>query len=240
MDNQEAKFILKAYRSNGADAGDPIFAQALEQAKNDPTLADWLRREQAFDRAVAAKMTGITVPAGLRQAILTGGKISRAPVAAWRQPSWIGLAAAIVVLLSVGLYWMRFSPSAQMGQFATFAAEDLLHGRHGGHGQPTEAAQAALGNTAIPLSAGLPVDFNTLKQTGCRTLSFAGHDVLEICFRRQSAEVHLYVMRRADYPTMERPLIGQNKGLATAMWGDPQNLYVAVSRAGTSVLKSFL
>jgi len=240
MDNQEAKFILKAYRPNGADAGDPVFAQALTQAQNDPALSEWFRKEQAFDRAVTSKMAGIAVPPGLRQAILMGGKVSSAPRAWWRQPTWVGMAAAFAVLLSVSALWLRSPASASPGQFADFAANDLLHGRHGGHGEATQRAQASLGNPSIPLSAGLPVDFDTLKQTGCRTLSFAGRDVLEICFTRQTAEVHLYVMRRADFPTLEKPEFSEKEGLATAMWADPQNLYVAVSRAGTSALRSIL
>ena len=40
MTNERAKFVLGAYRPNGADAKDPTFAEALEQAKHDPNLAD--------------------------------------------------------------------------------------------------------------------------------------------------------------------------------------------------------
>ena len=41
MTNERAKFVLGAYRPNGADAKDPMFAEALEQAKRDPNLAAW-------------------------------------------------------------------------------------------------------------------------------------------------------------------------------------------------------
>ena len=47
MTNQEAKFTLSAYRANGQDAGDPAFAEALAQAKQDPALGAWLARAQA-------------------------------------------------------------------------------------------------------------------------------------------------------------------------------------------------
>jgi len=40
MNNQEAKFILAAYRPGGQDASDPLFAEALEQVRRDP---DWQR-----------------------------------------------------------------------------------------------------------------------------------------------------------------------------------------------------
>ena len=31
------------------------------------------------------------------------------------------------------------------------------------------------------------IDFEKLRETGCRTLNFAGHDVLEVCFAREGA-----------------------------------------------------
>jgi hypothetical protein len=60
MDNEEAKFILRAYRPNGADAGDAKFCAALEQAKRDPELARWFERELALDKTVAGKVRAIT------------------------------------------------------------------------------------------------------------------------------------------------------------------------------------
>ena len=62
MDNQEAKFILSAYRPGGQDASDPRFAEALEQARRDPVLERWFSESIAFDAAMTEKLGAIAVP----------------------------------------------------------------------------------------------------------------------------------------------------------------------------------
>src|SRR5258706_136048 len=51
MNNQEAKLILQAYRCGGQDASDPLFAEALEQARRDPELAKLVRGRKRAGRA---------------------------------------------------------------------------------------------------------------------------------------------------------------------------------------------
>ena len=70
MNNNEAKFILRAYRPSGRDAADPAFNSALAQAKSDPALGAWLVREQAFDALITKKLRAIVPPPDLREAIL--------------------------------------------------------------------------------------------------------------------------------------------------------------------------
>ena len=102
MNNTEAKFILNAYRPNGRDANDATFSAALAQAKSDPALSVWFAREQAHGAAVAAKLHEVVPPAGLREAILAGGRVSgeklSAPVTTqrsfWNRPVWLAAAAA--------------------------------------------------------------------------------------------------------------------------------------------------
>jgi hypothetical protein len=101
MTNQEAKFTLGAYRAGGQDAGDPVFAEALEQAKRDPALGAWLAREQAHDAIVAAKLREVAPPAGLRAAILAGAQASSTRRVRWKQPVWLAAAAAVALLLAV-------------------------------------------------------------------------------------------------------------------------------------------
>ena len=87
MNNQEAKFILSGYRPNGGDAGDEMFGDALRQAQQDPALAAWFAREQAYDRAVAARLAEIAPPAELRADILAGVRASkRSPRRRWSVP----------------------------------------------------------------------------------------------------------------------------------------------------------
>ena len=46
--NESAKFVLNAYRPNGADARDPIFRAALEQAARDPELGSLVQGATGF------------------------------------------------------------------------------------------------------------------------------------------------------------------------------------------------
>ena len=46
--NETAKFLLNAYRPNGADAQDPVFRDALEQAARDPELGAWFKEQRGF------------------------------------------------------------------------------------------------------------------------------------------------------------------------------------------------
>ena len=41
MTNDAAKFVLHTHRANGADARDPRFRVAFDQAARDPDLARW-------------------------------------------------------------------------------------------------------------------------------------------------------------------------------------------------------
>jgi hypothetical protein len=67
----EAKNILLLYRPGTADAEDPQIAAALALAKRDPELARWLEEHCARQEALRAKFRQITVPAGLKEQIIS-------------------------------------------------------------------------------------------------------------------------------------------------------------------------
>ncbi|MDB6127653.1 MAG: hypothetical protein JWM35_1549 [Verrucomicrobia bacterium] len=245
MSNNEAKFILGAYRANGRDADNSTFADALRQARNDPALAAWLARSQSHDAAVAAKLREISPPAGLREAILAGAKASRAPRMRWRTPTaWLALAASIAVLLTVTVSLRQRLGAAEAARMTDFAVNDTLHARHGSHGAPAGALVAALSQPSTHLGASaLPVDFNALKSTGCRTVSFAGHDVLEVCFKRNGEWFHCYIANRADFPAIRAvsvAALAQQAQLASASWSDATHHFVVVSEAGLEAVKRLL
>lgn len=245
MNNEEAKFLLQAYRPSGHDASDPAFAPALEQAKNDPALARWFAREQAHASAVAAKLRAVQPPAGLREAILAGGRATEQIAAsgsrrAW--PQWLAIAASIAILVAVGVT-TSLRRAASPDALTAFAIDDVVHGRHGGHGEAAKALQVHLSAPEAKLAAGLPMDFATLQKTGCRTLRVAGHDVLEVCFVRNGSEFHCYIGRVGDFrsPTnRDGSEFVQREGLAAATWASGAYRYVVVSDAGLDAVKRLL
>jgi hypothetical protein len=249
MDNEEAKFILRAYRQSGADAGDAAFCAALEQAKRDPELGRWLEREMALDRAVATKLSGIAPPAGLRDAILAGGKMSVLRREDWwRQPRWTALAASIALLIGVvGAGWPRFAAVGEAQRFAEFAMEDLIEASdHAAHGPGMGQLAALVSDPTRGLGGPLPIEFDALKANGCRTVRFAGHDVLEVCFERAGKEFHFYVMKRPEKSRIRTGPDGMRfaktsrEQTVSAVWSDERYVYALVGTGDVGALRTLL
>ena len=244
MNNVEAKFILQGYRPNGADAADATFLAALEQTRADPALRDCFAQEQAFDAAISAKLGEIPPPAGLREAILAGGRVTPSDSTQrswWRQPVLM-VAASVAVLFAAGVAFWPKSVAAN-GAFTQFVLTDAMHSEtHGGHGAEAGALQAALSQPTAHLSAGLPVNFAALRDGGCRTVNFEGHDVLEICFKRDGVWFHCYIAQRADFPALATtaPAVLDKNGASLAAWADASLFYMVVSKAGHSALERLL
>lgn len=70
MDKEQARFILDSFRPDGADAGDPGFAEALQLAMQDRELGEWLAGERAFDASFAAALGTVELPNHLRDDII--------------------------------------------------------------------------------------------------------------------------------------------------------------------------
>lgn len=255
MNNEEAKFILHAYRPDGSDAGDPAFHAALEQARRDPVLEKWFAAQQAFDRAVCARLGGVAPPSDLREAILTGarfGAIEEAPTgggspadqrrrSAW--PAWLGLAAGLAVLLAVGLaLWPKEAEARS--PLLDFALDDTLRqAQHGQHGREVAEFQALLGGADTRLTDSLTVDFESLRRTGCRTVYFDGRPVLEVCFNRDGKWFHCYIARVNDFPAVAprlRPTFRDEAGASAVAWADGNYIYIVASKAGRQALETLI
>lgn len=244
MNTNEAKFILRARRPDGRDDADPRFAEALEQARRDPSLAAWVAREQAFDAMVSDRLREVTPPAGLRDAILAGARMQRA-APWWREARTLAMAAGLAVLLGVAALWSagRIAPGGE--RLALGAMADWEEPTHhpvvmNGRG----ALRAILSDPAARLAGGLPLDFAQMKAAGCRTLRIAGREVLEVCFVREGAgELHLYVALRADFGGDEldaRPMFRERGALASVAWADERHAYVLLSDGGADTLRAVL
>lgn len=70
MDKDQARFILRSFRPDGADVNDKDFAEALALAMENRELGEWLATERAFDAAFANALATVKLPETLRQDIL--------------------------------------------------------------------------------------------------------------------------------------------------------------------------
>lgn len=102
MNSAEAKKILLLYRGQ-IDESDPQFAEALAQAKRDPELTEWVRRQNESYRAVQAKFSQIEPPVDLRDKI-----VRQRPVSFFRphtSPALLKIAAAIALFAAGAVSW---------------------------------------------------------------------------------------------------------------------------------------
>ena len=70
MDKDQARFILRSFRPDGADVGDPDFAEALMLAMENRELGEWLAAERAFDAQFANALGAVDLPENLRDDII--------------------------------------------------------------------------------------------------------------------------------------------------------------------------
>ena len=103
MNTREAKEILLLYRGP-IDDSDPQFRVALDYAKSDPELGQWLREQTKCYDTIRAKLRGIEPRPGLSEKI-----VRRRPIPFPRDWSRIGqLAAAILISASVTALLMKW------------------------------------------------------------------------------------------------------------------------------------
>ena len=155
-------------------------------------------------------------------------------------PAWWAIAAAIVLAFTWSTFFRQPAQAGSLGEFAGFAIDDLRNGHHGGHGAALSALQAMLANPSTHLARGLPVDFAQLKNSGCRTLTFAGCDVLEICFQRAGIEFHCYILPRAGPGAAGTPYHLASNGMNAIAWNDSHYTYAVVGTAGAEAINRLL
>ncbi len=250
MTNQQAQFVLHAYRANGADAADATFGEALEQTRRDPALAQWFASQQRFDRAVSAQLATVQPPAGLREAILAGARASRGdavPVGRlqrrWLSSTWLALAASLALIATISvLVW----PKESLGKEALldFAIADLRGADHEGRvGSEIAKVQAFLGSSDVRLGRGMPVDFARLRADGCRTVSFRGKELLEVCFERDGQWFHCYVAQAKDFPQVAAKLatiFRHADGITAGAWREGEHIFIVASTAGRDAIERLI
>jgi hypothetical protein len=202
--NESAKFVLNAYRPNGADAQDPVFRVALEQAARDPELAAWFKEQRSFDSLIAGKLAEVQPPATLYSAILAGIE-NRAPIRRFTIRPLLALAAVLVLSGSIllPLYMESGSRSKLIEQYqranltmlsSTPAPKlDLVTADF----SRTQEYLAEMKAPCIPFLPGSLLDLPT---AGCKTLYWKGQEFSLTCFRLPSGELlHVFVIDEKSF-----------------------------------------
>lgn len=98
MDKEQARFVLRSFRPDGADVNDADFAEALALAMENRELGEWLAEERAFDAAFANALASVALPETLREDILgclAGERVGFPQAEDTRDAALIGALASI-------------------------------------------------------------------------------------------------------------------------------------------------
>ena len=208
MNNETAKVILSAYRHDGADARDPVFTDALEQARLDPELGRWFEEQRAFDHRIFQAVQRIEPPVPLKEVLTAaaqGPKARTRPRARSWIP-WLALAAVLVVsgLLLVGPLGVNRYNNDSNDTLAAFQKDALamLSGQPGPKldfmTPSLPATQAYIAREQAPLAPTLPAALRNMQTAGCLVTEWRHHRISVTCFLAPGGElVHLVVVPRA-------------------------------------------
>jgi hypothetical protein len=244
MTNDQAKFLLHAYRPGGADAADPALAEALQRARSDPKLAAWFAREQLFAATMAEKLRALTPPPGLRESLLAGHyatAVTQRRHATGRR-IWLPMAAALALCIGAALWW-RFAPipGATLDEFAAnYVARGFLLQERSADVTELKSWLVAQGG---PRPGELPAQFADLRALGCRTLEYQGAEISLLCFERNGKEYHVLVARRDQLRARTAPRgdrLAERNRHVVAWWTDAGNYYVLVSDAARNAVGQLL
>ena len=197
--NEAAMGGLNAYRPNGADAQDPVFRDALEQAACDPELAAWFKEQRSFDSLVAGKLAEFQPPPTLYSSILAG-IANRAPSSRFTLRPLLALAAVLILsgMILLPMYLKNDSRSQLIEQYQRANLTML-----GSAPAPTldlvtadfSRTQAYLADMNAPCIPSLPGPLLDLPTAGCKTLRWNGQEFSLTCFRLPSGELlHVFVI----------------------------------------------
>jgi hypothetical protein len=245
MNNQEAKLILQAYRPGGQDALDPLFAEALEQARRDPELQKWFTEEIALDARIQASLQiAVPIPPGLKSNLLALGKTVR-PVPWWFQPLKLTAAAAVLLVLGLAVFFLLPRKPAQLVSFRETMARYSMQQR--GHivfeTRDMAKIQQWFQGRGMEPNFELPAGPLGGYAEGCRIVDWHDRKAMMICFVLGDGEhMDLFVMDRAGLPGYREsaaPDFADTSGLTTATWAKGDKVYLLTGDSKKLLQKLF-
>ncbi len=245
MNREEAQFILQAYRPNSEDAHDPQFAAALALARQDPVLAQWFAAEQAMDAAFAAKLRSHPLPADLKAQLLLARTTATRRLW-WRQPAWLAVAAAIVVLLGVAGRQLRTAGGeVKLAEFQGAMAEVALgRTQHvDAFGLDAPALKQWLTEHRGHPDFVLPPKLAEHGVMGCKVVEWQHRNVTLLCLKFDGGHVDVFVANAADLPNFqlgETPQFAAAGALTTASWQRDGKIYHLAGNFAADRLKQLL
>ena len=257
MNHDEAKTILMLYRPGTADADDPQIAGALALAKREPELARWLEEHSARQEALRSKFRQVTVPAGLKEQIISESAARVVTISRQRRNTVFAAVAAmasvVILLIVLSSSWIphRQNDDNTMAIYQKQMVGIALRG-YGMDLTTNDPAQirAYLTQNKAPSDYSLPAALQKAAFTGCAVEGWQNVRVSMICFRtgrplppNQSSDLWLFVVDRGSLkgaPESNQPRFAAVKGLITAVWAQGDKVYLLGTEGDESAIRKFL
>ncbi len=242
MTRDEARELLRGWRPHHAEVADPEIQQALEQAKSDPELGQWLQEQQNFHAKIRDELRRLGTPEGLKQSILEGCELR--PRFRWNRPL-LALAASLVLLLAGSAYWLtRTRPDersfanfhSRMTSFALRTYQmDIVSSED-------RAVRDYLLTHGAPADFALPPGLAQLPVKGGGRLSWHNRPVGMMCFSLPDDETaYMFVIDQNAVTGLKAlPNITTTSGdnLSTAAWSHGGRLYLLAAATPPETLSA--
>jgi len=249
MTNDQAKFILQAYRK-GQDVSDsPEMEAALKLLEESHELQQWYEEDQAFDNAFALKLENLEIPKGLDQKILSQVLTKKDNVIEfpwWKQFSVLGAVASYVLVIGLILLPTGSNHFVEtvmtVETFQEFANQSLKNSfAFNARSKDWGTLVQYLNEHGTPAPDSLPDNMDQLPPVRCMTLEFDQKPVGMICFGKNSKS-HLFVINAEDFPQMPKrqiPILEENSFATSAYWTGNERDYLLIS-SDPNELKEFV
>ena len=261
MNKHEAQLLLAACRPGGEEAEDAEMRSAMDIMRTDPDLAQWFAESQSLDKAIAARIASVPVPASLKADILAGARLTRRKSVWHSRWTWMAAAAAVVVFaLFINLPVLHRTgtditasqtkaPVATLGEYRSDVGAAFASMNADGFkptlgvksmadvAQYVSSQHSPLGNPATP--GGLAA----VKPLACRVIDWRGQKVSIICVGRDGLEAHVFVVDRKairDAGDVDIKAIAKASDYPVAAWEDDQHAYVMVGNTKNTDLSKLL
>lgn len=230
MKSKDAKEWLEVCRPSGADAQDPQFQEALQQAARDSMLAGWFDEQRNFDTDFAQSLGSVPVPADLKDSIVAARKVVKPRVwNDWRARA-AAVAAAVAVLATVGGLLVTNRSEA----FPTFRATLIEQAWDGQSHLDFESSDILhikqwFARQNVPTDFKLPEALREAHLLGGRVVEAGGKYVPMICLADGPKHIHLFVIDGTHFtglPPQGTPDFQKCGGWKTASWQHGDKTYV--------------
>ena len=260
MDKATIKMVLSAYRVGGQDAHDPIFAEALREAGQDPELTAWFEERQRFDETVIGTLKRVPAPAGLKEMILLNAKTKGGAfevVDGEARSRW-GRQAGSLLAMAACLALAFFLGRQTLPNLRNAAPRGIAAAARGGDGADRLALQAIdytgkmpalqfvcfdpvlvahwVEEKASAMKMGEVLDrpMSKLQMIGSSTAQWDGRPVIMIALQNGSEMAMLYIVRASDFPGASQGAVAgeimEKDGWITKTGQSGEHLYVLATK----------